>query len=303
MFFFLKPSFFLYTSLLSIHQPQFFTNFNSSPFVYQVVTPNNKTHYIIGSIHVLEKTDHPLPVEFSLAMKKSKVLVLESNISRSKRYSFTKIVKEHCMFNKKSLADVISAATYSKVDKFLKHHHGNINTFKRYKPWFLAMVLSGISNSKKKFSSSYGVDMFLANVATKEKVPIKELEDPSTVFSLLNQMTAEEQEKFLLSSISKTWRKAGSTMHLVNLWKGGSEFSMHSYLTRIRSISKGTSSFYRLLFDKRNVNMAKRAKEYFTSDTIHLIVVGAGHLMGNNGLLSVLRNSGYTITRLREIKW
>ncbi len=57
---------------------------------------------------------------------------------------------------------------------------------------------------------------------------------------------------------------------------------------------------YEEIYDERNFNMAARIEEFLTDDEPCFVVVGAGHLVGDNGLVSLLTERGYTVEQLYD---
>jgi uncharacterized protein YbaP (TraB family) len=57
----------------------------------------------------------------------------------------------------------------------------------------------------------------------------------------------------------------------------------------------GMSAFTDILLYHRNANWVKKIKPILPDKSL-LIAVGAGHLPGEKGLISLLRKEGYTIT-------
>ncbi|MCK4705950.1 MAG: TraB/GumN family protein, partial [Gammaproteobacteria bacterium] len=48
----------------------------------------------------------------------------------------------------------------------------------------------------------------------------------------------------------------------------------------------------------RNVKMTGSIKSYLKQKGRYFVVVGAGHLIGDKGIVQLLQNAGYRITRL-----
>jgi uncharacterized protein YbaP (TraB family) len=46
--------------------------------------------------------------------------------------------------------------------------------------------------------------------------------------------------------------------------------------------------------------MAEKIEEFLADDEIYFVVVGAGHLVGENGLINLLKNQGYETEQLYD---
>ena len=52
------------------------------------------------------------------------------------------------------------------------------------------------------------------------------------------------------------------------------------------------------LIDERNVGMAKAAEEYIESGDTVFFAVGSGHMLGDAGIVNLLKNDGYKVERI-----
>ncbi|MFT5127346.1 MAG: hypothetical protein ACI8W8_000949, partial [Rhodothermales bacterium] len=78
-------------------------------------------------------------------------------------------------------------------------------------------------------------------------------------------------------------------------WKAG---DLEVLAELIGEMSKGDSSIHEALFLKRNRDWIGKIKPMLESEEDHLIVVGAGHLVGEGSVIDLLEKAGYTLQRL-----
>ena len=64
----------------------------------------------------------------------------------------------------------------------------------------------------------------------------------------------------------------------------------------------GSPQFRKELLDNRNENWAKKIKEYIKGDKDIMVIVGAAHLVGEKGLIELLKVSGLRVERWSEKK-
>jgi len=82
---------------------------------------------------------------------------------------------------------------------------------------------------------------------------------------------------------------------IVRAWRRGDADGL---LRIVRDEFRDFPSLGRRLIDQRNQNWVPKIEEYLRSGHTYFVVVGAGHMGGPNGLLSLLRARGYTIEQL-----
>ena len=83
--------------------------------------------------------------------------------------------------------------------------------------------------------------------------------------------------------------------NIIRLYKDGDLEGLHVYMNE-RGESHIQKRFNQEVIYNRNLRMAKRIPNYIQQGNA-FIAVGAGHLGGDDGLLDMLRNQGYIITR------
>ena len=55
--------------------------------------------------------------------------------------------------------------------------------------------------------------------------------------------------------------------------------------------------YEKIMFDDRNLNMADKAEEYLKTGKTTFYIVGAGHMVGETGIIKLLRDRGYTVVQ------
>ena len=62
----------------------------------------------------------------------------------------------------------------------------------------------------------------------------------------------------------------------------------------------GLLAEHQIIFAERNISMAKRLSARFSQPGLHFAAIGAGHLIGEDGLIARLQHDGWTVTPLAE---
>jgi len=85
---------------------------------------------------------------------------------------------------------------------------------------------------------------------------------------------------------------------LVQAWTSGDAKSMESIVTRSVTEDKRLIPIYEKLIYERNRNMASKIENYLKAKETYFIIVGAGHLVGNQGIIEILKEKGLLIQQL-----
>jgi len=91
----------------------------------------------------------------------------------------------------------------------------------------------------------------------------------------------------------------------INMWQAIAILRFACFSTGIEStISKSFSEdgrfyfIYEKLIYKRNRNMALRIEGFLGTNGTYFVVVGAAHLLGDRGIIQLLREKWYTVEQL-----
>jgi uncharacterized protein YbaP (TraB family) len=256
-------------------------------------------NYILGSIHLLKKEMYPLNPVIERAFNAADVLVLELDLSGDKMTEMSlQLMGRGVYTGEETLRDHISADAYERVETILKERYGtSIDFYKKFRPWFLALTIESIELLKMGYNPEYGVDIYLLRKAEGKK-KIEGLETVASQLALFESMDDEEGEKFLLYTIEEIDREKKYLTEIVRHWERGDVAPIERILTEIFESQPELRSINRKLLDDRNRDMVHRIEDLMETGRVHFIVVGAAHLIGEAGILEMLRSKGYGLRQL-----
>ncbi|GFZ32680.1 hypothetical protein CSC2_32060 [Clostridium zeae] len=173
------------------------------------------------------------------------------------------------------------------------------NKLKRYKLSYIATAIAPLQLSKLGYSFDKGIDMDFIQKAKKDKKDIVSLEDYD-IQSKMDKFGDDAYNNYTISQIPLLDQSKKDAEGEYNAFIDGDI----SYLEKDvidalkNSENKQTRDFYNLSIVERNDAMLKKVEGYIASDDKYFIVVGAAHIIGQDGLIEKLKAKGYTITRL-----
>jgi hypothetical protein len=144
------------------------------------------------------------------------------------------------------------------------------------------------------FDPRYGIDMhFLSQAGDKKK--ILELEGLDYQFNLLSHLSEKEQESLLVYTL-KDLRTIGQEIdNYVRTWTSGDIKGMESLIMKSITEDMRHSSLIEKFFYERNKNMVSKIEDLLKTKEISFVVVGAGHLVGQKGMIALLISKGYPV--------
>ena len=254
--------------------------------------------YVGGSIHILAEEDHPLPAAFEKAYRASDELVLE--IATSKEPGSDTLALQKGMYGKKGkISDDLSPDMYEKLIKYLKDVGLPKTAMDGFRPWMASMTISITEIMKLGRRPDLGVDTFFESKAIEDKKIISSLETTDFQIGLFTNLSKEDQEKMLLSTLKEVENIENDFPKMVKAWREGDDSMVEEI---INESMVGSPNFREELLDKRNVNWAKKINDFMKGDRDKMVIVGAAHLVGEKGLVKLLRDSGLKVERWNSQK-
>ncbi|WBU54326.1 TraB/GumN family protein [Paracoccus sp. SCSIO 75233] len=186
----------------------------------------------------------------------------------------------------------------------------------KMRPWYAATMLGLAPCMIRGMAASgemTGLDWQLMDVATGEGTKIRALEPWDTVLKLFDGLSAEEQIDMILYSLpaadyaddyAVTLADAYADEDVWKIWEFGRlDAYLNSGLSRAE-VDRLTDEAQAILMDNRNESwigpLTDAAEAAATEGKAVVAAFGALHLPGENGVLSLLEQQGWTISRLRQ---
>lgn len=259
-------------------------------------TGRGGTIYLMGSIHVMSDSFYPLNPALEAAFKDSDLLVEEVDLAEMLDPTAQMgILGRGMLPENQSLDKVLSPATFALVQKTAGDLGGVGGPLMRFKPWMLAIALQGLELFKAGFDPQLGLDQHFYNQAKEGGKAVQGLETVEFQISRFDTMTMEQQDRMLAETLKELETETATVGRLGDAWKTGDVASVE----RIALADlKSDPVMYQRLLVERNRNWMPKIEALFARRGRALVVVGAAHLVGPDGLIAMLRAKGYAIEQL-----
>lgn len=256
------------------------------PFLWQVKS-ETATVYLLGSVHVAKAEMYPLSEPIEKAYESSGILVVEVNVLNAKADLAAKTIAAATYPEGETLEGNVSKETFEATSARLSRLGLPMTQFKQFKPWFIASILALSELAKLKVTPDRGIDVHFLKRATGKK-EILELEGAETQFTVLNSFSDKEQELFLQYTEKDLDRLGTDLDEMMAAWSSGDAKRLEELVLRPIKENPAVAPIMKKLFDDRNKDMAAKVAGYLKTNKTYFVVVGAGHLLGENGLVSIL---------------
>lgn len=257
---------------------------------------DHNTVYLAGSVHLLKAADSALPPGFDRAYKGSKAIVMELALDKVDPMATATWMMENGMLKDgTTLRATIGDERYSRVSKEAERLGIPMEAADLLQPWVLGLQLIEMQYMKLGFDPEKGVEQQLQHEAQADGKPISGLETMDEQLGVLQGLSKSDQARFLDMAVDEMHDVAGETQSVVTAWRSGDAGKLAALLS---DEYKTFPNLYRVLVSERNKRWVPQIETLLHGNEDVFVVVGALHLVGDGGLLDLLRRDGYKPSQL-----
>jgi len=198
------------------------------------------------------------------------------------------------MKDNKKLEDLYTAEEYKRLQSYFSDTlKMPIMLLQKAKPYFLvALLYPRMMNC----GSPAGVEEELMKVAKEDNKEIKGLEAIQFQASVFDSIPYEWQAKELLKNIDSFSVYKAQFETMLDFYK---KQELDSIKNLVSKSEFGSDKYDDILLNNRNKNWVKQLNTIMKNESV-FVAVGAGHLVGDEGLISLLRKEGYKVEPLKN---
>jgi hypothetical protein len=255
--------------------------------LYKVEKEGYKTSYLFGTVHMIPADKLAFTDGFINALNNSELLVLEADISEE-NLSYD-LLKSARLPNNGTLDTAMTAADYALLDSALIAASGmGMKAYKYFKPFFLeAALLMSIAPPQFEIVEKVLLDL----VSTDTTKQVFYLETVAQQMCTFDSIPVREQLAFTLEYVREPAKMKADYDSLIALYLQADVAQL--YQLSIEPFEGSRYDYY--LLEKRNRNWAPQLIERMATQKT-FVAVGAGHLGGSVGLITLLEQAGFTVT-------
>ena len=237
---------------------------------------------------------YPLSPAIETAFEDAGVVVFETDIDQMGKAAVS-MLAAGTLEGEETLKDVVSKEVFHDVSRRVDDLGMGIGAFNKMKPWMAAMGLTSFELMSAGYLGSEGIDTYFSSRATADGKPQRGLESIEYQISLFADMSADESAEFLQYTLTDLDTMIPLVDEIVVAWKRGDS-------ARIEDLLLEGFSDHEVLFDRlvtqRNLRWLPQIEELLRGDVDAMVVVGSLHLVGERGLIELLKAKGYQVEQL-----
>lgn len=254
--------------------------------------------YLLGSIHLLRPQDYPLPTALDTAYSDAEVLIMEVDMDDLNPFATQAAFTTYgVLHDDKTLRDLMGSELYEQALIAADAINIPLDMLNKTEPWYAAMTIEIMMLDRIGFDPTLGIEMYMMSKAQVDGKRIDGFETVDEQIQFLDGMSMQAQRDMLMSTLTES-AKLGEIMdELIDAWRHGDvahlESGMLDDLAKHEELNKA-------LVTDRNKRWVERIEELLDDDDDYLIVVGALHLIGDQGVPNLLKKQGIGIYQLSE---
>lgn len=264
-------------------------------FLWKVEDASGGSAYLLGSLHVLSADAYPLPAAIDNAFAESKTLVEEVDLDEmNDPMQMMAALAKAMLTGGQTLDQLVSAETFAEVKRRVEGYGMPMAAIQRMKPWLVAITLMAPTLQAAGFKPELGIDKHFFDRAKETGLKRQALETLAYQLDRFDQMPPKLQEEMLKATIEDLDTQVGGVKEMVRAWATGDIATMEKLaLTAFQQ----SPELYRRLLSERNQNWMPHVERCLTENAGCFVVVGAAHLVGQDGLPVLLQKKGYRVTQ------
>lgn len=263
--------------------------------VIWTLSDEDTTLYILGTVHLLRPDVVWRTEAIDDALTAADTIVFEADVnSQAAAADMMRFIAEEGMFTDgRQLTSLMNEAETAELNEALESLDLPLGAVQTMKPWFAAINLSVLQIQKDGYDPEAGVESILEAEATADGKAFAYLETVEQQLGRLARLPDDEQVAFLVSSVESIDEGADMLDLLVDEWADGDIKGLGILLANPDII--GSDEVYDALLKERNEDWVPLIKAMLEEPGTRLIAVGAGHLAGEDSVITMLRNDGLTV--------
>lgn len=268
------------------------------PLLWQVSDGDNAI-YLLGSFHLLRADDYPVSADIDAAFADAERLVFELSPQELAQPDLQQRFLDAARHDDGGrLSQVLPAPLRARLARRLEADGGSLGQFDAYEPWFVNLTLMLQVAHEEGFSPEWGLDRQLMTRAAEAGKPASGLETMAAQLHALDAAPMDEQITGLADFLEQPEKMPELLDELHLAWREA-DLQRLDELIRQEMRSK-TPQTYRIVNVERNRAWLPQLRALLDGEDVDdaLVVVGALHLLGDDGLVAMLRRHGYTVDRI-----
>lgn len=270
-----------------------------APLLWKASDADN-TLYLLGSFHLLKPDDYPLDPRVEAAFEAAGHVVFELDPSEMTGPALgQQMLAAARRTDGRRLQDELPEATWRRLQAWAARSGASIDALQSLEPWYVSLLVSLSQMQALGLDPALGLDRHFGRRATEGGKRVEGLETGTQQIALFDGMDADQQRQALDEALASPEELERNVRELHARWRAGDGEGL--YEGSARRLREQYPALYARVNVERNQAWLARLQALLDEGgegDDALVVVGALHLLGEDGVVALLRAEGYAVERL-----
>ncbi len=259
------------------------------------IRDGDRVMYLGGTVHVLAAADYPLPEEFDQAYEQADRLVFETDMQAINSPTFQLQMMQRLTYNDgRTLKDELGSKAYDALQAYSRKRSLPMAMLEQFRPAMVSLVIV-MTELERLGINGVGVDEHFHRRAQADGKPVSQLETPQAQLEFIAGMGRGQEDALILNSLRDAEQVADMMAKIKAAWRSGNRAQLVEL--GLEPMRHDYPALYQDLLVKRNQAWLVKLERILKNADTELVLVGALHLVGREGLLEQLRARGYKVIR------
>jgi uncharacterized protein YbaP (TraB family) len=256
----------------------------------------DSTLYLFGTVHIRQPGADWGGANAHAALAESEEVWTELEITDDVQTRAAGLVLQHGMLPPgQTLSALLSPQENGRLQLMTKRLGVPSAMFERMRPWLAAITLSILPMQQAGYESGAGVDEAIDAAADAAGKRMRAFETIEQQIGFLANLSPELQRQMLVETLVST-EDTSQFDALSQAWERGNLEAMEAQV--IDEMRDSYPEVYAVMFVQRNNAWIETLMRELDGAGVDFVAVGAGHMLGDDGLVAQLRARGVTVERV-----
>ncbi|MDH7452479.1 TraB/GumN family protein [Luteimonas composti] len=270
------------------------------------VSDQDSSLYLLGSFHLLKPADYPLSRDIDVALADAEQVVFEIPPEELGSPMLGMQMGQAALrTDGTGLDSELPEQTRQALAEWTRANAAPLEAMKlpaqalqMFEPWFVGLMVTVVEMGKAGLDPTLGLDTHLARRAGETGKATAGLETGVEQIAFLDGMDRAEQLQFLQQALEGAAEGPAEIDKLHSAWRNGDAAALWEGMAA--DMRREFPDLYRRINVERNAAWVPKleAKLQAPEGDDVLVVVGALHLLGEDGVVEQLRAKGYEVERI-----
>lgn len=255
--------------------------------------------YLFGTFHILQADTQWQSKRFDAAMLASTTTYLEADTTSSEAVAEVQQAVQRYGVNPVgvTLSSILGEERAEKLASAAQTFGIPMAHLEPLRPWLASLSITVVAMQQLGLDPEAGADKKIEVLAASQGDQIRYLESGSSQIKVLASLDDVEDFASFDEGIEQLANFDEEVSAMLTAWQSGDEHELEKQI--IDTIKDVSPKAHNAVFVNRNANWTAQIEALMAGKGSYFIAVGAGHLVGEDSVVDMLQEEGFSVNRVQ----